>query len=415
MFKLNRRQWLSTCAAGSGALLLGPSSVRAGQGPAKKLVVLTAVGGWDATYALDPKPGVSGIDAPLAGDVQTINGIPLLIDPARPAVTDFFTDFGDLTAVVNGLQTQTISHTTGRRRIMTGTSLATAADMGTLTALEHGADLGAPYLVLGTVSFSGAYPALATRTGQLNQLGTLLNPFATFPLKDAPPITERYVPTPDEVNAMRARVVASAAEHPARGLIGRNGRLIGDYERSLERADLLKEVGALAGFDSTQSLDIQVDLALDALDSGMSQAIQLQQAGFDTHTNNAQQSQLWQSLFANLQRLMQGLEQRGLLEDTVVVVVSELGRTPKLNDALGKDHWPITSAMVIGTDVAGGRTVGASDDSLGGRNVDLATGQLDDNGSQLRPGNFVAGVLDLVGVDPAEHLGDSITPLGLRG
>jgi uncharacterized protein (DUF1501 family) len=95
------------------------------------------------------------------------------------------------------------------------------------------------------------------------------------------------------------------------------------------------------------------------------------------------------------------------LGETVIAVVSEMGRTPKLNGDEGKDHWPVTSAMLIGTGIGGGRVLGATDEAFGGRNVDLATGAVSDSGAPLRHGNFAAGVLEQVGVDPAAYLGSS--------
>jgi uncharacterized protein (DUF1501 family) len=92
-----------------------------------------------------------------------------------------------------------------------------------------------------------------------------------------------------------------------------------------------------------------------------------------------------------------------------------LGRTPLLNDQAGKDHWPVTSALVVGTEVAGGSVIGGTDEGLGGRNVDLQTGAPDAEGTPLRHTNFAAGVLDLVGVDSELYL-PTATPLtALRG
>jgi uncharacterized protein (DUF1501 family) len=92
-----------------------------------------------------------------------------------------------------------------------------------------------------------------------------------------------------------------------------------------------------------------------------------------------------------------------LIDETVVAVVSEMGRTPKLNDNMGKDHWPVTSALIFGAGVNGGRVFGASDDQLQAKNVDLATGGVSDSGVQLQFGNLVAGILDLVGVDSKQY------------
>ncbi|MBI2422735.1 MAG: DUF1501 domain-containing protein [Candidatus Hydrogenedentes bacterium] len=60
--------------------------------------------------------------------------------------------------------------------------------------------------------------------------------------------------------------------------------------------------------------------------------------------------------------LLQDLSERGLLEDTLVVATGEFGRTPKVNPAGGRDHWPqVWSMLMAGGGVQGGRVIGATD------------------------------------------------------
>ena len=60
--------------------------------------------------------------------------------------------------------------------------------------------------------------------------------------------------------------------------------------------------------------------------------------------------------------LIEDLHQRGLLETTMVVAWGEFGRTPKVNEKAGRDHWPnVFSAALAGGGIAGGRVVGSSD------------------------------------------------------
>jgi uncharacterized protein (DUF1501 family) len=108
--------------------------------------------------------------------------------------------------------------------------------------------------------------------------------------------------------------------------------------------------------------------------------------------------------------LAQELETRKLFDNTVVFVLSEMGRTPKLNQSAGKDHWPVTSALVFGAGVAGGRVIGATDNQLGAQSMNLTTGAVDASGKQLQTGNLVAGVLALAGVDPSSYF-PSVEPL----
>lgn len=60
--------------------------------------------------------------------------------------------------------------------------------------------------------------------------------------------------------------------------------------------------------------------------------------------------------------LLDDLEQRGLLEETLVVAAGEFGRSPRINAQGGRDHWPgVWSALLAGGGIAGGQVLGASD------------------------------------------------------
>lgn len=66
-----------------------------------------------------------------------------------------------------------------------------------------------------------------------------------------------------------------------------------------------------------------------------------------------------------LSALLEDLDQRGLLETTIVVWMGEFGRTPKRKPDGGRDHWPsVYSVLLAGGGIRGGRVIGASD-SLG--------------------------------------------------
>ena len=60
--------------------------------------------------------------------------------------------------------------------------------------------------------------------------------------------------------------------------------------------------------------------------------------------------------------LVQDLQDRGLLDETLIIVMGEFGRTPKLNTAGGRDHWPrVFSVLLAGGGIRGGTVVGTSD------------------------------------------------------
>ena len=86
--------------------------------------------------------------------------------------------------------------------------------------------------------------------------------------------------------------------------------------------------------------------------------------GWDTHSDNdnrhiKQTSELDKSLPA----FLEDLNQRGLLESTIVVIMGEFGRSPHHNSKLGRDHWPHCWSLLLGGGgIQGGNVVGASDE-----------------------------------------------------
>ncbi|MFM8578121.1 MAG: DUF1501 domain-containing protein [Planctomycetaceae bacterium] len=92
--------------------------------------------------------------------------------------------------------------------------------------------------------------------------------------------------------------------------------------------------------------------------------------------------------------LVEDLESRGMLDDTLVACLSEFGRTPKVNPAGGRDHWPqCFTSLFAGGGVKGGRVVGASD-PIGGFPAERPVG----------PGEIVATVFHSLGLDHASVL-----------
>ncbi len=84
--------------------------------------------------------------------------------------------------------------------------------------------------------------------------------------------------------------------------------------------------------------------------------------GWDTHGQNFQtlRRQLPQ-VDQGVANLVQDLHDRGLLDDVVIVMWGEFGRTPRINNNAGRDHWsPVMSAMVAGGGLRMGQAVGAS-------------------------------------------------------
>ena len=85
---------------------------------------------------------------------------------------------------------------------------------------------------------------------------------------------------------------------------------------------------------------------------------------WDTHVKGFESLRLgflprWDQAYT---ALIEDLDERGLLDNTLVVAWGEFGRTPRVNNDAGRDHYPnVFSAALAGGPVRGGRVVGASD------------------------------------------------------
>ncbi|RMG42098.1 MAG: DUF1501 domain-containing protein [Planctomycetota bacterium] len=89
---------------------------------------------------------------------------------------------------------------------------------------------------------------------------------------------------------------------------------------------------------------------------------------WDTHQNNfvSLKTRLLPRVDQAFPTLLQDLEERGLLDSTLVLWLTDFGRTPKVNSASGRDHWANAGfAIMAGAGVPGGSVIGATDDEGG--------------------------------------------------
>jgi uncharacterized protein (DUF1501 family) len=105
-----------------------------------------------------------------------------------------------------------------------------------------------------------------------------------------------------------------------------------------------------------------------------------------------------------------GQTEATLADETLVVVLSEMGRTPALNAFAGKDHWPYTSLLVVGPGLTGGRVIGGWDDHWYGRPVDPTSGQVREDGQVLSAEAVGATLLALADVDPGPYV-SGVSPI----
>ncbi|MFT5470464.1 MAG: hypothetical protein ACI8UO_005592, partial [Verrucomicrobiales bacterium] len=121
---------------------------------------------------------------------------------------------------------------------------------------------------------------------------------------------------------------------------------------------------------------------------------------WDTHSNNAARLKdaLCPPFDSAFSALLTDLEERGLLDETLVVVFGEFGRSPKINKNGGRDHWGACfSGVMAGAGLEGGRVLGASD----AQGAYVAK-------RPVRPAEFNATILHLLGIDPATQFHDRL-------
>ena len=140
---------------------------------------------------------------------------------------------------------------------------------------------------------------------------------------------------------------------------------------------------------------------------------------YDTHSANFYyQGNHFTDLFGRLHELMVLLENTPgtvaptLMEETTVVVHSEMGKTPQLNTS-GKDHWPFTSTMLLGSGFTPNRVVGSYTGSMGAEKIDFATGELFDGGNVMTATTIGATLLAMADIDPGDWALDSGPILGV--
>jgi hypothetical protein len=86
--------------------------------------------------------------------------------------------------------------------------------------------------------------------------------------------------------------------------------------------------------------------------------------GWDTHSKNFEglQTELLPMVDQSLSALIDDLDQRGRLDETLILCLGEFGRTPKINANAGRDHWgPCSTTLVAGGGLRTGQVIGASD------------------------------------------------------
>ena len=118
--------------------------------------------------------------------------------------------------------------------------------------------------------------------------------------------------------------------------------------------------------------------------------------GWDHHTNifKSLKEKHLPKFDQGISALIRDLDDRGMLESTLVIALGEFGRTPKVNKDIGRDHWPhAMSILMAGGGISGGQVIGETDSKgyYASENI-------------YSPEDFACSLYEKMGIDPHQVL-----------
>jgi len=368
---MDRRHFLKQCSAvGLGfAAPVGISSISSALGaPTDQVaydgpyyVVFNASGGWDTTYLMDPK-GTENINRLYKhDDIQTTGNHRFAPNSEHiesgMSNEDFFKKHGRDLLVLNGIDYSVNNHSPCSRYMATGKldSLAYPT-FAALVAACNGVDAPLAFLTFGNYSATGNLVPMS-RVPYMNSLSQLANADgihgnASSPYHDEF-VTNRIERALEE--QMQARV--SSTRLPQ---IERSQSML--YAAQVNSKALQRVTPFIPKSTSKERLSRQADIALASFKAGVCVSANLSIGQFDSHANNdVDQMKLIPELLAGIDHLVSKAEELQIREKLVVVIQSEMGRTPGYNKNNGKDHWSIGSIMFMGQGIQGNRVIGETD------------------------------------------------------
>ena len=415
-----RRDFLKLCGlAGLGLAIPGgiSSLLRAAPQddapcPGPYYIVFNASGGWDTTYLMDPK-GVGGINRLYQeGEILTQG-------EHKYAPTEkhkqgglsneaFYAEFGQELLVFNGLDYSVNNHSPGARYMATGKldSLAYPT-FAALVAACQGPTCPLSFLTFGNYSATGNIVAMS-RVPYLPSLQRIANADAV----------EGNVKSPYHDDFALARIEqALGQQREASGklpLLPRRERAENMlYAAQVNSKAMERITPYIPKTSPKERLSQQVEIALASFKAGVCVSANLTIGQFDSHANNdVDQMKLIPEFLAGIAYLVRRAEELKIREQLVVVIQSEMGRTPTYNSGNGKDHWSIGSVMFLGPKIKGNRVIGATDEKQFGVGLDPQSLKLDkDKGIRVRPEHIHESLRQFAVI--ADHPHSKQFPLGV--
>jgi uncharacterized protein (DUF1501 family) len=375
-------------------------------------VVFNASGGWDTTYLMDPK-GVGGINRLYKeGDIQT-KGNHKFAPTAKQikdgmSNEDFFGEYGGELLVLNGLDYSVNNHSPGARYMATGKldSLAYPT-FAALVAACKGPTCPLSFLTFGNYSATGNLVAMS-RVPYLPSLQKIANADAI----------DGNIKSPYHDDFALKRIEeALREENEARGSearLPRQERAENMLYAAQVNSKALERVSQyIPNSIPKERLSQQAEIALASFKAGVCVSANLTIGQFDSHANNdADQMKLIPEFLAGIAYFIRRAEALKIRDKLVVVMQSEMGRTPNYNQGNGKDHWSVGSAMFLGPNIKGDRLIGATDEKQFQTALDPKTLTCDkDKGIRVRPEHVHEALRQYAGI--ANHPLSAKFPLGV--
>jgi len=418
-----KRRTLLKLLAQTGALPLMGLSMRASgliqDGYAGPLLLqIQAEGGWDVTSYCDPKvnqPGEKAItEWSNSAEPLTAGGISYA--PFANNKT-FFDRHHKKMLVINGIDTQTNSHTTGVLHNWSGRNAEGFPSLTALFSAHHSPGSAMPYINFGGFGATQNVVRFTRLQDNPEQLARVLEPNLAgyhepnqwhdyegpiyFRNQNDVALVDRY---------RRTRLERLSGDS---SLLGRQQNNLKAYAAALEGRAALSEFApylpkredTIAPVEGITNIKGQIQLVSAAFKAGISSAADVHMNGFDTHDDHDAMHTLQLSyLNEALDLIWQLAEQGGYADRLTVVVGSDFGRTPHYNSQQGKDHWPIGSMIVMQSDPNwGDRSVGLTDPLHNALPLNPDTLAVDaDNGTIIYPKHVHKALRQLLNLEGTE-------------
>jgi len=404
-----RRDFIKFCGKAGLGLTMPLGWEGLAQGKAKEpdayegpyYVVFNASGGWDTTYLMDPK-GVNGINRLFKKDDIQTNGKHTFAPNAKHiekgmSNEDFFKTYGEELLVFNGMDYSINNHSPCKRYMATGKldSLAYPT-FAALAAASLSKEAPLAFLTFGNYSATGNLVPMA-RVPYPQSLKLIANAdsvqgIARLPYHDdfALELIEKALSEGADVAPMEKAPLPRAER--AQSML---------YAAQTNSKALKRVTPFITPNAPKERLARQAEIALSCFKGGVCVSANLSIGQFDSHaTNDPDQMRLIPEFLAGIDYLMKRAEELKIRDKLVVVIQSEMGRTPHYNKGQGKDHWSIGSIMFMGQGIRGNRVVGATDERQFLVPINNKTLAIDEeNGMRTRPEHIHLALRELAGIE----------------